>query len=231
MATLFLAGGSGLVGKRMIPQLIAEGWRVVASTRSAEKMHDLEKLGAEPVVVDFLDSDAAMAAVAAAKPDVIIHQLTSLPDRLEASLLPAALLKNAELRDVGTRNLCKAAVAVGAKRLVAQSIAFVYQPGPAPVAEEQPIDPKAWGVISLESQVTNGNFIGLVLRYGYFYGPETGFDRPEATGSIHVHEAARAACLAASVGPAGIYNIAEDDGPLNVSKAASLIGFQARKLE
>ena len=231
MKSVFLAGGSGLIGKQIIPQLIAEGWRVVASTRSPEKKRDLEKLGAEPVVVDFLDSDAATKAVASARPDVIIHQLTSLPDKLEPSLLPAALLKNAELRDVGTRNLCKAAVDVGVKRLVAQSIAFAYQPGPAPLAEEQPLNPKAWGVISLESQVTSSNFIGLVLRYGYIYGPETGFDRSEAAGSIHVYEAARAACLAASVGPEGMYNIAEDDGPLNVSKAASLLGFQARKVQ
>jgi len=231
MKSVFLAGGSGLIGKRMIPELIAEGWRVVASTRSPEKTRDLEKLGAEAVVVDFLDSDAAMQAVAAARPDVIIHQLTSLPDRLDPSLMSAAGLKNAELRDGGTRNLCKAAVAVGAKRLVAQSIAFAYQPGPAPLAEEQPLDPKAWGVISLESQVISGNFIGLVLRYGYIYGPKTGFDRPQGAGSIHVYEAARAACLAASVGPAGIYNIAEDDGALDVSKAANLLGFQARKLQ
>ena len=230
MKSVFLAGGSGLIGKRMIPQLVREGWRVVACTRSPEKLRDLEKLAAEAVVVDFLDSDAATQAVAAARPDVIIHQLTSLPDKLDPSLLPAARLKNSELRDVGTRNLCKAAIAVGAKRLVAQSIAFAYQPGPAPLAEEQALDPKAWGVISLESQVTSGNFIGLVLRYGYIYGPETGFDKSQAAGSIHLYEAARAACLAASAGPAGIYNIAEDDGALNVSKAANLLGFKAQSL-
>jgi uncharacterized protein YbjT (DUF2867 family) len=134
LKSVFLAGGSGLIGKRMIPQLVREGWRVVACTRSPEKMRDLEKLGAEPILVDCLDADATMEAVVAARPDVIIDQLTSLPDKLEKSLLPAALLKNAEIRDVGTRNLCKAAIAVGAKRLVAQSIAFAYQPGLAPLA-------------------------------------------------------------------------------------------------
>ena len=231
MKSVFLAGGSGLIGQRMIPELVGEGWRVVATTRSAEKMRDLERLGAEPVVVNFLDADAATEAVAAAKPDVIIHQLTSLPDRLEPSLLQEALQRNAEIRDVGTRNLCKAAIMVGAKRLITQSIAFAYQPGPAPFGEDWALDPKAWGVISLEKQATSGNFTGVVLRYGHFYGPDTGFDRPTRKGSIHIHEAARAACLAASAGPAGIYNIAEDDGALDVSKALTLLGFQARKLE
>ena len=82
----------------------------------------------------------------------------------------------------------------------------------------------------LESQFTSGNFTGLVLCYGYLYGPETGFDRPEAAGSIHVYDAAKAACLAASFGPAGIYNIAEYDGALNVSKAENLLGFKAQSL-
>lgn len=202
----------------------------MASTRSPEKMRGLENSGAEPVLADFLDPEETMKVVISARPDVIIHQLTSLPDKLEPSLLPAALQKNAEIRDAGTRNLCKAAVAAGAKRMVAQSIAFAYQPGIAPLAEEQALDAKAWGVISLESQVTSGGFTGLILRYGYFYGPETGFDEPKAAGSIHVYEAARAACLAAGIGPAGIYNIAEDDGALNVNKAADLLGFKARRL-
>lgn len=229
MKTVFIAGGSGLVGLRMIPQLVEEGWRVVATTRSSGNMRRLRMLGSEPVLVDCLDPEATMAAVQSAKPDVIIHQLTSLPDRLEPSLMPEALPKNAEIRDAGTRNLCRAAVAAGVKRFVAQSIAFAYKPGVAPLAEGHELDPKAWGVISLESQVTGGDFTGLVLRYGYFYGPDTGFDEPKAPGSIHVQEAARAACLAAGVGPAGIYNIAEDDGSLNVGKAERLLGFRARK--
>ena len=187
---IFLAGASGAIGRRLTPLLVAHGWTVVASTRAQDKASLLREMGAEPVVVDVFDADALRAIMTEARPDVVIHQLTDLPYALEESEMTAALVRNARLRDEGTRNLVTAAVDAGARRLIAQSISFVYADGPLPHGEADPLLPlshpvygeTAEGVRSLERQVIDAPLEGIVLRYGLLYGPGTGFDAPIAPG-------------------------------------------------
>ena len=230
---LFLAGASGAIGRRLAPLLVADGWRVVGSTRSADKSDVLRGLGVEPVVVDVFDADALKQAVADARPEVVIHQLTDLPHALEASKMTEALVRNARLREEGTRNLVSAAVASGARRLIAQSISFVYAEGPLPHREEDPLLPASHpvygettrAVMSLERQVVEAPLEGIVLRYGLFYGPGTGFDAPIAPGSVHVDAAARAAVLAIARALPGLYNVAEADGAVSSEKATRTFGW------
>ena len=207
--------------------LLDEGWHVIGTTRprANSRAPELQKLGVEPVVVDVFDRERLIDAVVKARPDVIIHQLTDLPDRLEADKMPAARPRNARIRTEGTANLVAAATAAGAKRFIAQSLAFVYAPALLPWTEEAPLnvdDPVAGetarAVASLEQQVLGGPFTGVVLRYGKFYGPDTGFDSPAPDGPVHVEAAADAARKAVTRG-SGIYNIAEDDGTVAISRA------------
>jgi nucleoside-diphosphate-sugar epimerase len=119
--------------------------------------------------------------------------------------------------------------------LIAQSISFIYADGPLPHREEDPFlaethpvyGETVQGVASLERQVLNAPIEGIVLRYGLFYGPGTGFDGPIAPGSVHVSAAAKAAQLAITNGAPGIYNVAENDGTVTTKKAAQLLGWNA----
>jgi nucleoside-diphosphate-sugar epimerase len=232
---IFLAGASGAIGRRLVPLLLENGWRVFGSTRSADKAAGLRQAGVEPVVVDVFDAEALRNHLSDIRPDVVIHQLTDLPYALEASQMTAALARNARLRDVGTRNLVAAAVRAGARRLIAQSISFIYDAGPAPHQETDPLLPVSHpvygetvqGVLSLERQVTEAPLEGLVLRYGLFYGPGTGFDAPIAPGPVHVDAAAWAAALAVTRGERGIYNVAEQDGATCSAKAVQSFGWDA----
>jgi nucleoside-diphosphate-sugar epimerase len=232
---LFLAGASGAIGRRLAPLLVADGWRVVGSTRSADKISLLREMGVEPAVVDVFDAGALRKVVADVQPEVVIHQLTDLPHALEATKMTEALVRNARLREEGTRNLVSAAVGAGAKRLIAQSIAFVYAEGPLPHSEEDPLLPSshpvygetARAVMSLERQVVQAPLEGIVLRYGLFYGPGTGFDAPIAPGSVHVDAAAKAAVLAISRAVPGIYNVAEADGAVTTEKATRILGWDS----
>ena len=224
---IFLAGASGAIGRRLAPLLLENGWLVFGSTRSKEKAAVLKEAGVEPIVVDVFDANALRDLLHEIRPEVVIHQLTDLPYALEASKMPAALARNARLRDDGTRNLVAAAVHAGAKRLIAQSISFIYDDGAKPHQETDPLLPvthpiygeTVQGVLSLERQVTEAPLEGLVLRYGLFYGPGTGFDAPIAPGSVHVDAAAKAAELAVTRGRRGIYNVTESDGVTLSDKA------------
>src|SRR5512137_2002452 len=111
---IFLAGASGAIGSRLAPLLVANGWLVFGSTRSESKVPLLKELGVEPVVVDAFEAAALQHHLNEIRPEVVIHQLTDLPHALEASLMTAALVRNARLRDEGTRNLVAAAVGAGA---------------------------------------------------------------------------------------------------------------------
>jgi nucleoside-diphosphate-sugar epimerase len=230
---VFLAGASGVIGRTLAPMLVGAGWRVVGTTRQPAKADMLESLGVEPAMVDAFDAPALRAAAVAARPDVVIHQLTDLPPGLDADQMPDALVRNARLREEGTRNLVAAAVAAGARRLVAQSIAFVYAPGPTPHAEDDPLavnadgllGVSARGVASLESQVIGAPLAGIVLRYGALYGPGTGADAGWAPGPVHVDAAAHAALLAAEGDATGIFNIAETDGAVSSERAQRLLGW------
>jgi nucleoside-diphosphate-sugar epimerase len=234
-ARIFLAGASGAIGRRLAPLLLENGWRVFGSTRSADRAADLKKAGVEPVVVDVFDADALRKHLSEIRPEVVIHQLTDLPFALEASQMTAALARNARLRDAGTRNLVAAALDAGARRLIAQSISFIYDEGAKPHRETDPLLPvthpvygeTVQGVLSLERQVTEAPLEGIVLRYGLFYGPGTGFDGPIAPGSVHVDAAAKAAELAVTRGERGIYNVAESDGAVLSERAIQAFGWDS----
>lgn len=232
--TVFLAGASGVIGRNLVPLLIADGWRVFGTTRSPTKAAEIAAQGAEPVVVDVFDPEALSKAVTNAKPKIVIHQLTDLQPSPSAANLDASRERNARLREVGTCNLVAAAVAAGASRFIAQSISFAYAPGPTPYDESAPLNTgapgsagvTARGVASLERQVLCAPFEGLVLRYGRLYGPDTGTDTAPANGPLHVSAAAHAAAIACTRGEPGIYNVAEDDGWVNVNKATGLLGWR-----
>ena len=225
--TLFLAGAAGAIGRRLVPLLIADGWRVVGTTRSSAKAATLHDLGAEVVILDVFDAPVLAAAVAQASPAVVVQQLTDLPPGLDPAHMVEGTVRNARIRDEGTRHLIAAAVRGGAQRFVAQSIAFAYAGERLPHREEDPLAVEAEGrtgvsargVASLERQVLEAAFVGIVLRYGRLYGPGTGFGVPWGPAPLHVDAAARAALLAVAHGEAGVYNITEDDGTVTSEKA------------
>jgi nucleoside-diphosphate-sugar epimerase len=195
----------------------------------------LKALGVEPVLVDVFDPKRLTDVVIEARPDVVIHQLTDLPPGLDPSKMEAAAARNARIRDEGTRNLIAATIAAGAKRLIAQSIAFAYAPGARPFREDHPLNVEAAGrpgssarsARSLEQQVLTAPLEGIVLRCGRFYGPGTGVDVPPEGGPVHVEAAADAARRAVTRGTRGIYNIAEDDGSISSDKAVAQLGWSA----
>ena len=232
---IFLAGAGGAIGRRLTPLLRATGHTVVGTTRSKDKAAAIEALGAQPVVVDVFDADALTRAVKAAAAQVLMHQLTDLPFAPGTPRYDEALERNARLRVAGTRNLADAAKAAGVRRMVTQSIAFVYAPGDGTRVETDPLDVSATGarkrtvdgVVALE-QTTLELPEGIVLRYGYLYGPGTWYvDTKRSKPSLHVDAAASAALLAVSKGRPGIYNIAEDDGVVSSEKAKHDLGFDA----
>lgn len=233
---IFLAGATGAIGQRLIPLLRAAGHHVAGTTRFEAKISMLQALGAKPVVVDVFDVAALKRAVLAAKPDIVIHQLTDLPPGLDPTKMADAIGRNARIREEGTRNLIDASIAAGAKRLIAQSIAWVYAPGPQPHRENDPLDRVAdgprgitlAGVVSLETQTLQSPPLeGIVLRYGQLYGPGTGSNEPRGQAPLHVDAAAHAALLAIDHGAPGIYNIAEPNDLIATDKARHDLGFDA----
>jgi nucleoside-diphosphate-sugar epimerase len=232
---IFLAGAGGAIGRRLTPLLRAAGHDVVGTTRSAGKVAALRALGAEPVVVDVFDAAALRRALQIAAPQVVMHQLTDLAFAPGTPRYEEGLERNAKLRIDGTRNLVAAAKAAGVRRLIAQSIAFVYAPGEGTRAETDPLDLAATGarkrtvdgVVALED-ATLEMPEGIVLRYGLLYGPGTWFERDKrGKPALHVDAAAQAALLAVSKGKPGIYNIAEDDGAVSSERAKREFGFDA----
>lgn len=231
---VFLAGASGVVGRPLLKLLRTAGHAVTGITRSHANVGLIESFGARALVVDVFDAAALTAAVAAAKPDVVIHQLTDLPDTIDPQTYPAAIARNSRLRIEGTPNLVAAAAAGGARRLIAQSVAFAYAPGEGPRREGDALDfgnaarrSLVDGVVALERAVTSAPEVeGLVLRYGYFYGAGTWNVTPQPP-AVHVDAAAQAALLALTRGAPGIYNIAEENGPVSSEKARRELGFDA----
>jgi nucleoside-diphosphate-sugar epimerase len=187
---IFVAGATGVLGRALVPQLVARGHEVVGMTRSASKQDLVRSLGARPVVADALDPDAVAEAVASAEPEVIVHQLTALSGRMSARDMRhpdrsfAATMTN-RLRTEATDHLLAAGHAVGARRFVAQSIAafrFAHTGGPVQT-EADPLDPDPpaalraalVAILHVERAVTTIEWgEGLALRYGGFYGPGTG---------------------------------------------------------
>jgi nucleoside-diphosphate-sugar epimerase len=233
---IFLAGASGAIGKRLTPLLRAAGHEVAGATRFAAKVEALRALGADPLVLDVFDEDALSRAFARLRPEIVIHQLTDLPPGLEPGQMAQAIARNARVRKEGTKNLVKAARAAGARRLIAQSIAWVYAPGPEPHMESDPLDIAAGGsraitmdgVAALENYTLNSPPLqGLVLRYGHLYGPGTGADAPQGAMPLHVDAAAYAALLAIDNGAPGIFNVAEPNPHIATEKVCDALGWRA----
>ena len=191
---IFFAGASGAIGTHLVPLLVDAGHIVGAMTRSAEKAGRLAAMGTQPVVCDVFDRPALKSAVRAFAPDLVLHELTDLPDDLEN--LPKVSLLNARIRTEGTRNLLDAMEGLAQTKLVAQSVAWTM-----------PAGAEADAVASLEDAVLAAD--GVVLRYGMFYGPGTYFETAlPPTPRVHI-DAAAARTLAALDAPSGILTIAE----------------------
>lgn len=193
---IFLAGATGVIGTRLIPIMLADGNVIAAMTRTQAKIDALHAAGVTPVLCDLFDQKALAAAVEDFKPDLVVHQVTDLPDQIEN--LDEFLPRNNRVRSEGTRNLLAAARAANASGFLAQSIAWRSGPGTGPVLEAHE-----------DAVVAAG---GTVLRYGLFYGPGTYFENdPPPHPRIHVDNAARrtAPFLA---GRRGIFTITEEDG-------------------
>jgi nucleoside-diphosphate-sugar epimerase len=230
---IFLAGAAGVIGRRLTPLLVLMGHEVTGTTRSPDKAGAIEAMCARPVVIDVFDADELKAAVVAARPEIVIHQLTDLPDDNDPARYAETREANARLRIEGTRNLMAAAKAAGARRVIAQSIAFAYAPGPEPHHEDDPLNlaegpgkRSAEGVAGLEWAVLHTPPVeGIVLRYGRLYGPGAWSQTPSGAGPLQVDAAAHAALLALTRATPGIYNIAEDDGAVSIAKARAQLGF------
>jgi nucleoside-diphosphate-sugar epimerase len=236
---VFVAGASGAVGRPLVPKLVAGGHEVTGMTRSESKTEDLRRAGARAVVADVFDVDALGAAMEEARPEVIVHELTALPDRIDFRKADTYAATN-RVRTEGTRNLIGAALAAGARRLVCQSIAFAYRmDGEGLKTEDDPLLSEAGGAFGsgvsalreMEAMVLGTNGLdGLVLRYGFFYGPRTYYAADGTStddvrrrrlpivgkGSgvfsfIHVDDAADATVAAVERGAAGVYNITDDE--------------------
>jgi len=228
---IFLAGAAGAIGRRLTPLLVLMGHQVTGTTRSAEKAGQIEAMCGQPVVVDVFDVAALKDAVIAARADVVIHQLTDLPSAPGTPGYEEGQKRNNRLRREGTRNLVDAAVAAGVKRVIAQSVAFAYAPGAGPRHETDPLDHAAQGVraltvagtAALEQAVLGASIAAVVLRYGYFYGPGTWYEKAERQPAVHIDAAAHATLLALTRGT-GVYNIAED-GAVAITKARLELGF------
>jgi nucleoside-diphosphate-sugar epimerase len=173
---IFLAGATGVIGVRLVPLLVAAGHQVAGMTRTPEKTELVRDLGAEPVLCDVYDAARLTEAVTAFAPELVMHQLTDLPDDLKR--LALHMRRNNRIRTEGTRNLLAAARAAGAERIIAQSIAFT-PPGAVRAVKRH------------ERMVLDAG--GLVLRYGWLYGPGTYSKSPRRIPPprIHVEEAAR----------------------------------------
>jgi nucleoside-diphosphate-sugar epimerase len=199
---VFVAGGSGVIGVRLVPLLVAAGHEVTAMTRTTAKVDAIQALGAEAVCCDVFDRDALVAALATVAPDAVIHQLTDLPDD------PADLARrreaNATIREVGTANLIAAAQACGCHRLLVQSIAWLTDGRRPPSVEH------------LERRTRAAD--GVVLRYGQWYGTGTYHpDAPPPPPRIGVDAAAQATLAALALDP-GTYEVT-DDGTTLVADA------------
>ncbi|HEX5929819.1 MAG TPA: NAD(P)-dependent oxidoreductase [Solirubrobacterales bacterium] len=235
---VFIAGASGALGRPLVAQLVAAGHEVTGMTRREERAAAIREAGAEAVVCDVFDATALNEAVAAAAPEVVVHALTALPPSFKPK--EDYLAATNRVRTEGTRNLVAAAQAAGARRLIAESVAFFYEPeGEWVKDEEARLMVEAPGrfaagrdaLVELEQRVTGAEGLeGLVLRFGWLYGPgtyyaadgsmaaETRRRRNPVIGAgtgrfsfVHVDDAAAAIVAALDRGAPGAYNVVDDE--------------------
>jgi nucleoside-diphosphate-sugar epimerase len=240
MMKVFVAGATGAIGQQLVPRLVAAGHAVHGMTRSESKGAMLREQGAVPVVAEALDAERVAAVVAEAQPDVIVHELTAIPDALDLRHFDKSFAPTNRLRIEGTDNLLAAGQGVGVSKVVAQSYFGAYARTGGPVKSEgDPFDSsparEQRGVVAaiwhLEQAVLAATWTeGIVLRYGGFYGPGTSIERgaeqvemirkrrfPLVGDSggvwsfIHIADAADATVAAVERGARGIYNIADDE--------------------
>lgn len=233
---VFVAGATGVVGRQLVPQLIAAGHQVTATTRNPAKTAELARLGAEPAVVDGLDAVAVGEAVARAEPEVVVHQMTALAGDFDLRHFDRTFAATNALRTTGLDNLLAAAQAAGARRIIAQSYAGWVNPrtgGPVKT-EDDPYDPDPPASVRptlaairhLERAVLASPLEGVALRYGSLYGPgatDVMVDmirkrQVPIIGSgagvwsfLHVQDAASAVVAALGDAPAGVYNVTDDE--------------------
>jgi nucleoside-diphosphate-sugar epimerase len=240
---IFVAGGTGAIGRPLIAELLAKGHAVVALTRSAEKAQALVEQGIEPAIADVFDADAVKAVIRRAQPEVVIEQLTALPKTYTRESMSAAAAFNHRIRLEGGANVLEAAQAAGVRRYLRQSIAFWGTPGPGLADEETPIASGASPAVAADIGVVQEierrlleapDIEGIVLRYGFFYGPGTWFnpdgdvaeqvrrqqfpiigDGEGVWSWLHIEDAAMATVAAAERGKPGIYLVVNDQ-PLAV---------------
>ena len=233
---VLIAGATGAVGRQLVPQLIAAGHQVTATTRSPSKLDALRAAGADPLLLDGLDAEAVGAAVATAAPDVVVHEMTALPAEMNLRKFGQTFAATNELRTRGLDHLLTAATAQGVRRFIAQSYAGwpnIRSGGPVkteadPLDPEPPADMRATldAIRYLEHAVTTAPLDGLVLRYGSLYGPGASEalvrqlrrrmvplvgDGAGVWSFLHVTDAAAATVAAVCGGAPGIYNVTDDE--------------------
>jgi nucleoside-diphosphate-sugar epimerase len=237
---VFVAGGTGAIGIQLVPQLVAAGHEVVATTRSARGAEDVQRLGGEPAIVDGLDEQAVVAAVRRAEPEAVIHQMTALAGKPDFRRFDRWFATTNQLRTRGTDYLIRAAQQAGARRLIVQSYSGWpnAREGGAVKTEEDPLDPDPpkWqresmaAIRHIEKVVPAADRLeGVVLRYGGLYGPNTGATSTEGIDLIrkrqfpvvgdgagvwsfvHTEDAASATVAALDHGTPGVYNVVDDD--------------------
>ena len=237
---VFLAGATGAIGKQLVPQLVEAGHQVTAMTRSKEKLGMLNELGAEAIVCDVFDAGRLGSVMARAEPDAVINQLTDLPQSLNPRKLKEYYAANNRVRREGTANLLDAARGAGVRRFLVQGAAYWYAPTGGLVKTEEaplyleappPIGPAVETIKSVEEAVLTADGIeGVVLRYGFFYGPGTWYAKDGDVGRqvrkrrypiigdgqgtysfIHVDDAASATVVALGLARPGVNNVVDDE--------------------
>jgi nucleoside-diphosphate-sugar epimerase len=231
---VFVAGGTGVVGRRLVPQLVARGHQVTATTTSAAKLGLLQQLGADAVLMDGLDAMSVGEAVAKARPDAIVHQMTAIAGKADMKHMDRWFATTNRLRTEGADHLLAAAEATGVSHFVAQSYAGWngIRTGGWVKTEEDPLDlhtgtvaqPGMEAIRHVEDAVTKAG--GAVLRYGWLYGPGATDDLVEivrkrqfpvvggGTGYcswVHLDDAASATVLAVEHKASGVFNIVDDE--------------------
>jgi len=234
---IFVAGATGALGRHLVPGLVAAGHEVTATTRVPGKVAQLREAGAAPVILDGLDREAVIAAVRAAAPEVIVHEMTALADLRSLRNADRVFAATNELRTRGTDNLLAAAALAGARRVIAQGYAGAAPDTPSGGSLKTEADPLGWrsipGAAQMPAAITYVDTTvpgavpeGIVLRYGTFYGPGASDPLVElvrkrrlpviggGTGVwsfIEITDAAAATLAAVGHGAPGVYNVVDDD--------------------